>query len=214
MIDMIVKASEAPGTSIRERSREALVVAAERLIAEEGVGVSSRRIAAEAGHRNTAAIQYHFGSRAALYRAVIELRLPGIDRRRTQMLEALRAEGRHDDLRGLVEALVTPLLELDREAHYVAFLARMSIDTVELAGAYLAAGESSRSAVELTDALLSQLDDLAPGVRSNRIRLVNDMMLNGIANRRAREAQGGDELDEALFASDLIDAIVGALSAR
>ena len=56
---------------------------AERLFTRDGVdGVSLRQIAVEAGLRNPASVQYHFGSKEALLRAVVELRLPPINERR------------------------------------------------------------------------------------------------------------------------------------
>ena len=47
-------------------ARELIIVAAERLIAERGVDVPLRDIAAAAGQRNNSAVQYHFGSRDGL----------------------------------------------------------------------------------------------------------------------------------------------------
>lgn len=55
-----------------------ILVAAERLIAEEGVcSITTRRIAAEAGV-NAAALNYHFGSKEELVEKVLDRMLEGI----------------------------------------------------------------------------------------------------------------------------------------
>ena len=56
-----------------DATRKALVVAAFRLFAMEGVGaVSLRRITASAGAANQSAIHYHFSNRLGLVRAVLD----------------------------------------------------------------------------------------------------------------------------------------------
>ena len=55
-----------------DTTRERLIVAAERLFAEHGFdGVTLKQITAEAGQRNASALQYHFGSRVDLVRAIV-----------------------------------------------------------------------------------------------------------------------------------------------
>lgn len=86
--------AEKTGNDVRERAgsdtRERLLNAAERLFAERGFnGVSTRMITEEAG-ANSAAMHYHFGSKAALIRAVFERRLGPINEQRERLMaEAL-----------------------------------------------------------------------------------------------------------------------------
>src|SRR5262245_40654380 len=127
-------------TPVRRRLPEDLVRTAERLFATNGIdAVSLRQIAVDAGYRNPAAVQYHFGSKAALLQAILEYRLPAVTRRRLELLGQLDAGGRGHDVRGLVEVFARPLLELDRDAHYVEFLARL-IERPELEDAYQSTG--------------------------------------------------------------------------
>ena len=78
--------------SRRDRARVELIVTAERLLATHGLeNVSFRQIASEAGYANPATIQYHFGSREALFCAIIDHRLPDIDRRRMELLDGTSA---------------------------------------------------------------------------------------------------------------------------
>jgi len=90
-------------------ARERLLSAAERLFAERGVeGVSLNEINRAAEQRNTSAVQYHFGDRARLLKAVINKHSPDVDARRTALLQQYQDSGR-DDLRALAGALVLPL---------------------------------------------------------------------------------------------------------
>jgi AcrR family transcriptional regulator len=89
--------------------RDSLIRAAEALFAERGSdGVSLREINATAGATNASAIQYHFGDRRGLVRAVLAKHELEIERRRHQLLDVY--EGRAEpDVRALAAALVEPL---------------------------------------------------------------------------------------------------------
>lgn len=70
-----------------------LLDAAERLFDQQGVDApSARGIAAAAGHRNTAAVWYHFGDRAGLVTAMAERWASLLEERRNQLLDALDAD--------------------------------------------------------------------------------------------------------------------------
>ncbi|MCK9904996.1 hypothetical protein CC117_32520 [Parafrankia colletiae] len=206
-----------PPPSVRDRTPLELLAAAERLFAAHGIdGVSLRQIGNEAGHRNPAVVQYHFGSKTALLQAILEHRLPAINAHRTEILEALHREGRQNDLRSLVEAMARPLFELGPEAaHYVAFLARLmnhrraletAADSATHTGAMSArlAGESIRAA----------LGHIPHSLREHRILMAIELMVNTIANRQACVAAGEDDgLTQEMVEGDLLDGMVGLLSA-
>ena len=63
-------------------AKEQIILAAERLFAERGPDVSMREISAAAGSRNHTAVQYHFGSKEQLIRAIFEYRNPRLEDRR------------------------------------------------------------------------------------------------------------------------------------
>lgn len=73
--------------------------------------VSQRQILQAAGQRNTSAIQYHFGSREGLLRAVFERGVARIDARRNQLVDELEASGRQPVVSDYINALVRPLCE-------------------------------------------------------------------------------------------------------
>lgn len=118
-------------TSAPADTRQALIYAAERLFGAHGVdAVSLRQINSDAAQKNTSAAHYYFGSKHALIAAVFEFRLARIDRRRAEMLDALRRAGREHDIRSLVAVVVYPITEetFDSEQgeHYIRFLSQVA----------------------------------------------------------------------------------------
>jgi AcrR family transcriptional regulator len=110
-VKLAAMAKPAARTDVRAR----LVAAAETLFAGAGIdAVSLREINAAAGAGNASAIQYHFGDRAGLLRAVLAKHHPAVESRRHALLDQYEADGRNGDLRVLAAALVRPLAaELD-----------------------------------------------------------------------------------------------------
>lgn len=105
----------------------ALICAAERLFAARGSdGVSLREINAAAGATNASAIQYHFGGRKGLIKAVLAKHEVAIERQRHALLDTYEAEG-VADVRALVAALVRPLAaELDNDDGGLGYLQLVS----------------------------------------------------------------------------------------
>ncbi len=104
-----------PSSEHEERStKERILDAAEALFAERGfAGASLRLVTAEAGV-NLAAVNYHFGSKEALIRAVFERRLGPLNRERLALLD--RAERAAGDapppLERVVEAFIGPAVRM------------------------------------------------------------------------------------------------------
>ena len=95
-------------TVLAPTTKEQLVVAADRLIAEHGVdGVSMLQIGAAAGSGNKSAVQYHFGSKEQLVQAIFDHRLPRLIARRSLLV----SDRQPRDLRGFVECHVRAVLE-------------------------------------------------------------------------------------------------------
>ena len=87
-----------------DRTREALLDAAEELFALHGVdAVSNRRITEHVGAANHSAVAYHFGSREQFLRALAARDSNTIAARRAEMVAALPADaGLHDLLACLI----------------------------------------------------------------------------------------------------------------
>jgi AcrR family transcriptional regulator len=95
-----------------ERTREHLLDVAETLFGERGVaGVSLREIRLASGARNTAAVQFHFGSREGLLKALTERHMPGVAALQRALYDEVIASGHEGDARSLVEVLVRPAAE-------------------------------------------------------------------------------------------------------
>jgi len=96
-------------TSVHSDTREQIIRAAEELFAARGIdGVSLREINRAAGQSNTGAVQYHFGDRDGLVRALIDKHRRDTEPRRHALLDQYEEGGEHD-LRALASALVSPM---------------------------------------------------------------------------------------------------------
>lgn len=117
MTDKPRKQRAAPNESTKETAKESakarILTAAESVFAERGFdGASVRRIC-EAAEVPVALINYHFGSKEGLYRAIFEKRAPTIMDQRIAGLRLARAEpdpDRRVDL--VVKALIYPMFSL------------------------------------------------------------------------------------------------------
>ncbi len=95
-------------------TRQNLLDAAERLIAQHGVaGSSLRKITSDAG-TNLAAANYHFGTKEGLVKAVVSRHLGPLNGERLRRLAALEADG-DPSLEELVQAFVGPVIRYGLE---------------------------------------------------------------------------------------------------
>lgn len=200
-------------------TRESLILAAERLIAEYGIdGVSLRQINTAAGQRNSSAAHYHFGNKKVLIRSIYDYRLDSVNRRRQAALAQLRKRGHEPDLRSIVETIVYPLVEEIAESeggsHYIRFLAQAIGHPQNEVREY--------SGSSLTDAMTESyrlLQDALTGVGEpilgQRFGLMWEMMIHSLADReRQSELHARSmHINSDLFVSNLIDTITGGLSA-
>jgi AcrR family transcriptional regulator len=93
-------------TSRPGSTRDRLLDAAERLFAEHGFASTSLRTLTEAAEANVAAVNYHFGSKEGLLRAVAERAMASVNAERLRLLEGLRASGHKPSVEELVRAFV------------------------------------------------------------------------------------------------------------
>ena len=92
-------------------TRDRLLNTAERLFAERGVDATSLRHITTEADANLASVNYHFGSKEALFRQIFARRVGPINRERLDLLDA--CEARDDSsLECVLEALLGPALRL------------------------------------------------------------------------------------------------------
>lgn len=109
---------------------ELLLKTAERLYAEQGLGVvSTRQIAREAGQKNHSAISYHFGGETALVEAILDYRMIPLDQKRQVQYDKLVQSGQLENIRELVQLIVQPLTEEllrdEHDSYYISLLAQL-----------------------------------------------------------------------------------------
>lgn len=116
-------------------THDRILDAAERLFAEHGVAGTSVRTITDHAQVNVAAVNYHFGTKENLVRAVIARRLSGLEAARTAALDEIESraarEGRAPTARELVESLIAPVFAqaLSDEAgwpHFIRFVSRLA----------------------------------------------------------------------------------------
>ncbi|MFJ9738590.1 TetR/AcrR family transcriptional regulator [Streptomyces sp. NPDC101166] len=208
------------GRSVREEkveaTKEAILTAAERLFAEYGVyNVSNRQISNAAGQGNTTAVNYHFGNKTDLVRA--------ISRRHTEQIELIRdrfvAETRGSTaLRDWVACMVRPVTEhldsLGSPTWYARFNAQVTADPA-LYEAIATEPATAPSLLTLLDGLNACLPDLPPTVQAARGIMARHLIVQTCVERE-RALAGGESCPPSVWtdtANLLIDALTGLWNA-
>lgn len=207
---IVVAEAEAEGLGVKEK----MILVGEVLFAEQGInGASMREIASKAGQRNNYAVQYHFGSREGLVRAIFEYRMEQMESDRSAMLKKAAESDLLMDARTLLDIIMIPQLALedsDGNHSYASFLSQ-----------YLLRGQStqfgdfgSESPYHLArtlDLLRQRLGYLPNSVAQRR--LVNGclMFLNILVNHRGPGAAGGSREPFDLALEDTMEMIVTSI---
>jgi AcrR family transcriptional regulator len=199
-----------PATPADGTTSARLIRAAERLFALRGIdGVSLREINRTAGAKNASALQYHFGDRDGLLKAVVVKHRADVEARRHAMLDAYEAAGQ-DDLRALAGALVRPmaakLADHDGGPAYLQIMAdlmnrpRPVIDPPDLDDPASSVFRWRQLVAPLLDHDATRLHRRFVAIRFTAIEL-------------ARRARSAPHTDDRLFVSHLIDLATGVLAA-
>lgn len=200
-------------------TRQALIFAAERLFGAHGVdAVSLRQINTDAAQKNTSAAHYYFGSKQALITAVFEFRLAHIDKRRLEMLEAVRAAGREHDLRALVGVAVYPIVEETFESeqgeHYIRFLGQVASHPSQEIWA-LARSGSATAMRSVWDLLRECVPGMPEAIFAMRFGSMFSLTVHSLAewNRVWAGVRRKTPFSRAAYTSNLCDVIAGMWAA-
>jgi AcrR family transcriptional regulator len=191
-------------------TRDRLIAAAEECFATQGIeAVSLREIVRASGARNATALQYHFGDRAGLVRAVIEKHHLDVDTRRHALLDAYEAEGT-PDLRPLAHALVQPLsaklADPDGGSAYLQIMAELMNRPKPLLDPAVFDDPA--------DSMFRWRELAAPLLSDEALRLHRRFVaLRFAVVELARRADGGPHTDDRLFVSHLVDLVTALLAA-
>ena len=187
--------------------KEALVVGARELFAAQGVdAVSMREVARSAGHRNSNAVQYHFGDREALLTAVVEPFELQIGARRAALLDELDREPA-PAMRFIAAALVRPaaaMLEDAEGRQHLQIVAELVVDF-----------ERFRVCTGSADNGLARWDRLAKANMSDATFPLHRRYsaISLCFNELGRRARNQRRPDHRLFVSDVVDLVTGVLDA-
>jgi AcrR family transcriptional regulator len=194
-------------------TKAVLVREAERLFARRGLyQVTMREILEAAGQRNVSAINYHFGSRDGVLNAILTRHGDPTDVARGELLAEC---GRDASTRELIGALVLPYaahLKTPAGRDYLRIVAQLSATFSGWRDPNPGTGPHLR---EILGALERRPKGLSASVRRERVIELIMLMTVAMAERaRVIEAGRQVELDEAEFAANLTDVLVGVLEAR
>lgn len=200
---------------LRQNTKAALMSAAERLIAEKGLGgVSVREITKAAGARNESALQYHFGSMEDLIREVFARRYREIDQSRLEILEKMDADDVNDDLDRLLEAAIRPLLLSCQDVEgrlYARFSAQLTADPrFDMVDLVRSIGLDSVRA--LGERIGNCIADLPESIRETRLRRLLPFSALIMADY-ARQIEAGKALPVELAISEAKSSMAGFLRA-
>jgi len=203
-------------TPTSTRTREQLILAGERLFAQQGLdNVSLRQINAEAGQRNSSASHYHFGSKESLITAICEYRLERLNRRRNEMLSA----GGPASVSTLIGMLVYPMVEEIEGSEgghdCIQFLSQLlSHPMMNLISMWRS--QFGESIGRVYYGLRTALPDVPDEVFGPRFGLMWVLAVNALADReRLRGSATGvvSHTLPVLYLSNLVDALAGMIAA-
>ena len=187
--------------------RDGLISTARQLFAEQGIeAVSLREVARAAGHRNTNAVQYHFGDRDALVTAVVEPLERDVGARRAALVDVLASEP-VPSMRSIAGALVRPsaaMLEVPEGREHLRIVAELIVDMDRFNAS---TGDADNSLVDWDRLARSNMADTT--LPLHRRYAAISLCFNELGRRAATRRRP----DHRLFVSDLIDLVTGVLLA-
>lgn len=194
----------------RADASDALLDAAERLFAENGLAtVSDRKVAEAAGNSNHSAVRYYFGGRQGLVEALVRRYEEVVAPRRRELQG--EAKTLLDELRAMVVPQVEMLAAVGVPSWRARFLAMAYADPLGIE-VIRALGHDPVTGRSVFEAVRRHLDHLDPEVVTGRALLMGHMLISTCAGLEQREADG-DAVEWEVVGWFLCDAMAGMLQA-
>ncbi|MFT4541515.1 MAG: AcrR family transcriptional regulator [Planctomycetota bacterium] len=197
-------------------TRERLIGAAEQLFSEKGLSGASLRDITTAASTNLAAVNYHFGSKDGLLRAVLEQRLTPINERRLAQLDAIEANAQQDPatLESVLRAFIGPALDPDLTPtpHFVQMMARLHSSSDPAAHDFLQdvfGPMAQRFMVKLRELL----PEVTPAAMHLRMQFVIGAMIHSLLSTQAAKCASFDIPVGRVSTENLMDEIVAFCAA-
>ncbi|WP_336972565.1 TetR/AcrR family transcriptional regulator [Sphingobium aromaticiconvertens] len=212
MANAKIKIDEAVSADIID-GKTRLILAGEQLFAKNGInGASMREIATKAGQGNHAAVQYHFGSREGLVRAIFDYRMDQMETARGAMLHLARIGDRLKDARTILEIILLPQLDLqdaDGNHSYASFLSQYLLQSRSPEFGDFGGSEPPNLTLALR-LMRERVDYLPPYVAQRRLISVSLMFLNILMRHHGTdESAFGESFQDAL--EDTMEQIVDGM---
>jgi len=192
-------------------TRERLIEAAEALFAEHGIGVVSlREINRAAGAKNAVAVQYHFGDRAGIIRAITAKHFPAVDAARHALLDEYEAKAKRG-IRALAAAWVEPLTAKLADPNGGLEFLQIYAELTNLPPASVDEGDVKSVSL---DSIQRWRVLVEPFLEDDAARLHRRYaVMRFSATEIGRRARSGPHRDDRLFVSDLVDMCTAMLAA-
>jgi AcrR family transcriptional regulator len=195
-------------------TKEKILDTAERLFADHGFASTSLRDITAEADVNLAAVNYHFGSKLDLLKAVFARRFGPVNAERLERLDALV----EPDVEEVLRAFFAPLFKRLREpgngwAKFMQLVGSTHSDTNDEIRACLF-DEIRVIAIRFTESLAASLPELPPEVFSSRVHFVVGAMAHTFAFCRHEEMPLARKLPEAdAILENLVDFAVAGMRA-
>lgn len=192
-------------------TRERILRTAERLFAEQGVvAVSNRQISEAAGQGNTAAVNYHFGTKADLVRAIVRRHSAELEILRERRVAGIRGS---TDTRDWVDCLVHPFAEYLDNLGGTTWFGRFTAQLLacpQYGEIMVEEAIAEPAMLETIDGINRCLPDMPAHVRVERGEMARFLIMCTIADRERAVAAGRPtpRPNWTAAATGLVDAIV------
>lgn len=206
-----------------DETRRAIVLAAIRVIAKNGVsGASLRAINVAAGSKNSSATHYHFGTKLAVIEAALTLlwnEVATAQQLRLDALEAQLAEGNRLAARNVLEAVYRPYFELLDQPEFgltaAKFISRLLVESDAEIQALINRTVESQM-LRVLNLLSHALPEMPPELLATRLFITVTNVIHGAGDLTAlgNSPLGdlyGDNTEK--FLQHLLDYLAGAVSA-
>ncbi|GAA1967797.1 hypothetical protein GCM10009717_38430 [Agromyces allii] len=198
-----------------EATRQLILSAAERLFAEHGISaVPLRDIGAEAGQRNHAAVQYHFGDREALVTAIMESRGSESELERADLVAGLMLGGVAPTVADVVSAFVRPLaIHIRPDNHYLAFLSLFITEEGGYEGLTNQGVHTGASVITLRALLARLVPDVPAAVLDERWWVTLTSAVHTLARYQAAQLKRAQPVKIDVLIDDLVVYLAAGLVA-
>jgi len=210
-----------PAPAARATTRDAraeMMLAAERLFAERGIdAVSMREITREAGQRNSTALQYHFGSREGLLRAIMERHMETVAVRRAALLDMVAGNGDltlRDGANVLVQPLISKLTGDDGGPQFLQVAGELLNRTHRNIDPDEPVGVAIYDHLRTLDRWSEVFEDLMPEGTTGAPLHRRFAVIRFAHIEIGRRARVGEPIDLPLFTNQLVDLVTGLLGAE